>query len=57
MELDLPREQRRLRDELRGPPANWMTDALMQIEHELGSARHQLDRLGRAITAHGLPRA
>jgi 3-oxocholest-4-en-26-oyl-CoA dehydrogenase beta subunit len=28
-----------------------------QIEHELGSARHQLDRLGRAIAADGLPAA
>jgi hypothetical protein len=27
----------------------------IQIEHELGSARHQLDRLGRRIAAHGLP--
>jgi alkylation response protein AidB-like acyl-CoA dehydrogenase len=26
-----------------------------QIEHELGSARHQLDRLGRVIAAEGLP--
>jgi hypothetical protein len=29
----------------------------LQIEHELGSARHQLDRLGRAIAARGLPAA
>jgi len=29
----------------------------IQIEHELGSAKHQLDRLGRAIAAHGLPAA
>jgi alkylation response protein AidB-like acyl-CoA dehydrogenase len=29
----------------------------IQIEHELGSARHQLDRLGRTIAAHGLPAA
>jgi alkylation response protein AidB-like acyl-CoA dehydrogenase len=29
----------------------------IQIEHELGSARHQLDRLGREIAAHGLPAA
>jgi len=29
----------------------------IQIEHELGSARHQLDRLGRSIAAHGLPAA
>lgn len=29
----------------------------IQIEHELGSARHQLDRLGRDIAAHGLPAA
>ena len=28
-----------------------------QIEHELGSARHQLDRLGQSIAAHGLPAA
>jgi len=27
----------------------------IQIEHELGSAKHQLDRLGRQIAAHGLP--
>jgi alkylation response protein AidB-like acyl-CoA dehydrogenase len=27
----------------------------IQIEHELGSARHQLDRLGRKIAANGLP--
>jgi len=27
----------------------------IQIEHELGSAKHQLDRLGRHIAAHGLP--
>jgi 3-oxocholest-4-en-26-oyl-CoA dehydrogenase beta subunit len=27
----------------------------IQIEHELGSARHHLDRLGRRIAAHGLP--
>jgi alkylation response protein AidB-like acyl-CoA dehydrogenase len=27
----------------------------IQIEHELGSASHQLDRLGRAIAARGLP--
>jgi len=27
----------------------------IQIEHELGSAPHQLDRLGRAIAARGLP--
>jgi alkylation response protein AidB-like acyl-CoA dehydrogenase len=27
----------------------------IQLEHELGSARHQLDRLGRSIAAHGLP--
>jgi alkylation response protein AidB-like acyl-CoA dehydrogenase len=26
-----------------------------QIEHELGSARHQLDRIGRRIAADGLP--
>ena len=29
----------------------------IQIEHELGSARHQLDRLGREIAANGLPAA
>jgi alkylation response protein AidB-like acyl-CoA dehydrogenase len=29
----------------------------IQIEHELGSARHQLDRLGRQIAAEGLPAA
>jgi alkylation response protein AidB-like acyl-CoA dehydrogenase len=29
----------------------------IQIEHELGCARHQLDRLGREIAAHGLPAA
>lgn len=28
-----------------------------QIEHELGSARHQLERLGRKIAAEGLPAA
>jgi alkylation response protein AidB-like acyl-CoA dehydrogenase len=27
----------------------------IQIEHELGSARHQLERLGASIAAHGLP--
>lgn len=27
----------------------------IQIEHEFGSARHQLDRLGREIAANGLP--
>lgn len=27
----------------------------IQIEHELGSAQHQLERLGRTIAAHGLP--
>ena len=27
----------------------------IQIEHELGSARHQLDRIGREIAANGLP--
>jgi 3-oxocholest-4-en-26-oyl-CoA dehydrogenase beta subunit len=27
----------------------------IQIEHELGSAKHQLDRLGREIAANGLP--
>mgnify|MGYP001228229849 CR=1 FL=1 len=27
----------------------------IQLEHELGSAKHQLDRLGRAIAANGLP--
>ena len=30
---------------------NWA----VQIEHDLGSARHQLDRLGRAIAANGIP--
>jgi alkylation response protein AidB-like acyl-CoA dehydrogenase len=30
---------------------NWA----IQIEHELGSARHQLERLGASIAAHGLP--
>ncbi len=30
---------------------NWA----IQIEHELGSARHQLERLGGSIAAHGLP--
>ncbi len=29
----------------------------VQIEHELGSARHQLDILGRRIAEHGLPEA
>jgi hypothetical protein len=29
----------------------------LQIEHELGSARHLLDRLGREIAARGLPAA
>jgi len=29
----------------------------IQLEHELGSARHQLERLGREIAAHGLPAA
>jgi len=29
----------------------------IQIEHELGSAKHQLDRLGREIAANGLPAA
>lgn len=29
----------------------------IQIEHELGSAKHQLARLGRDIAAHGLPAA
>ena len=29
----------------------------IQIEHELGSARHQLDRLGRKIAANELPAA
>jgi alkylation response protein AidB-like acyl-CoA dehydrogenase len=29
----------------------------LQIEHELGSARHQLDRLGRLIAADGVPAA
>jgi len=29
----------------------------IQIEHELGSAKHQLDRLGREIAANGLPSA
>jgi hypothetical protein len=29
----------------------------IQIEHELGSAKHQLDRLGQAIAANGLPAA
>ena len=29
----------------------------IQIEHELGSAKHQLDRLGRDLAAHGLPAA
>jgi hypothetical protein len=28
-----------------------------QIEHELGSARHQLDRIGRGIAANGVPAA
>ena len=28
-----------------------------QFEHELGSARHQLDRIGRDIATHGLPPA
>jgi len=28
-----------------------------QIEHELGSAKHQLDQLGRTIAANGLPSA
>ena len=27
----------------------------IQLEHELGSAKHQLDRLGKEIAAHGLP--
>ena len=29
----------------------------IQIEHELGSARHHLERLGRQIAEHGLPAA
>jgi hypothetical protein len=29
----------------------------IQIEHELGSAKHQLERLGRRIAAHGIPGA
>jgi alkylation response protein AidB-like acyl-CoA dehydrogenase len=29
----------------------------IQIEHELGSARHQLDRLGQLIALNGLPAA
>jgi len=29
----------------------------IQIEHELGSAKHHLERLGRDIAAHGLPAA
>jgi len=29
----------------------------IQIEHELGSAKHHLDALGRGIAAHGLPPA
>jgi len=29
----------------------------IQIEHELGSAKHQLERLGREIAANGLPAA
>ncbi len=29
----------------------------IQIEHELGSAKHQLNRLGQEIAAHGLPAA
>ena len=29
----------------------------IQIEHELGSAKHQLDRLGQAIAAYGIPRS
>ncbi len=29
----------------------------IQIEHELGSAKHQLDRLGREFAANGLPAA
>jgi alkylation response protein AidB-like acyl-CoA dehydrogenase len=29
----------------------------IQIEHELGSAKHHLDGLGREIAAHGLPPA
>jgi alkylation response protein AidB-like acyl-CoA dehydrogenase len=29
----------------------------IQIEHELGSAKHQLDRLGQEIAANGLPAA
>ena len=29
----------------------------VQLEHELGSARHQLDLLGRRIAEHGLPAA
>jgi alkylation response protein AidB-like acyl-CoA dehydrogenase len=29
----------------------------IQIEHELGSAKHQLERLGRQIAAHGIPEA
>ncbi len=32
---------------------NWA----IQIEHDLGSARHQLDRLGREIAANGIPAA
>ena len=29
----------------------------IQIEHELGSAKHQLEQLGRSIATHGLPAA
>jgi alkylation response protein AidB-like acyl-CoA dehydrogenase len=29
----------------------------IQIEHELGSAKHQLEWLGRSIAAHGIPEA
>jgi hypothetical protein len=29
----------------------------IQIEHELGSAKHHLERLGRSIAEHGLPAA
>jgi alkylation response protein AidB-like acyl-CoA dehydrogenase len=29
----------------------------IQLEHELGSARHQLEQIGRNIAAHGLPAA
>lgn len=36
-------------------PLHRYFDWAVQLEHELGSASHQLERLGRSIAAHGLP--